>query len=121
MFCRCSLYIEFILSTLRLCLLQLIGGLADEKVRWRETVQQLDYMVNNVAGDVLLAAGYIAYLGPFTVSVWEGKCMLGRMMFECLSLIMSVFDYRTCPGQISPQKSNKINWKFYFLFDILYS
>lgn len=53
------------------CVWQLIGGLADEKVRWRETVQQLEYMVNNVAGDVLLAAGYIAYLGPFTVSVWE--------------------------------------------------
>ncbi|XP_026131005.1 dynein heavy chain 1, axonemal isoform X1 [Carassius auratus] len=45
---------------------KLIGGLADEKVRWRETVQQLEYMVNNVAGDVLLAAGYVAYLGPFT-------------------------------------------------------
>lgn len=55
---------------------QLIGGLADEKVRWRETVQQLEYMVNNVAGDVLLAAGYIAYLGPFTVSLWgrENTC-----------------------------------------------
>uniref|UniRef100_A0AAZ3Q3C2 Dynein heavy chain 1, axonemal n=1 Tax=Oncorhynchus tshawytscha TaxID=74940 RepID=A0AAZ3Q3C2_ONCTS len=47
--------------------LQLIGGLADEKVRWRETVQHLEYMVNNVSGDVLLAAGYVAYLGPFTV------------------------------------------------------
>ncbi|MCJ8744212.1 hypothetical protein PDJAM_G00116030 [Pangasius djambal] len=45
---------------------QLIGGLADEKVRWGETVQHLDYLVDNVAGDVLLAAGYIAYLGPFT-------------------------------------------------------
>ncbi|XP_013988847.1 dynein axonemal heavy chain 1 isoform X2 [Salmo salar] len=45
---------------------KLIGGLADEKVRWRETVQHLEYMVNNVSGDVLLAAGYVAYLGPFT-------------------------------------------------------
>uniref|UniRef100_A0A8D3C1H3 Dynein, axonemal, heavy chain 1 n=1 Tax=Scophthalmus maximus TaxID=52904 RepID=A0A8D3C1H3_SCOMX len=45
---------------------KLIGGLADEKVRWKETVQHLDYMVDNVAGDVLLSAGYIAYLGPFT-------------------------------------------------------
>nr|XP_019941835.1 PREDICTED: dynein heavy chain 1, axonemal [Paralichthys olivaceus] len=45
---------------------KLIGGLADEKVRWKETVQHLDYMVENVAGDVLLSAGYIAYLGPFT-------------------------------------------------------
>ncbi|XP_076603478.1 dynein axonemal heavy chain 1 [Chaetodon auriga] len=45
---------------------KLIGGLADEKVRWKETVQHLDYMVDNVAGDVLLSAAYIAYLGPFT-------------------------------------------------------
>ncbi|KAM9856968.1 dynein axonemal heavy chain 1 [Aulostomus maculatus] len=44
---------------------KLIGGLADEKVRWKETVQHLDYMVNNVSGDVLLSAGYVAYLGPF--------------------------------------------------------
>ncbi|TRY59872.1 hypothetical protein DNTS_035283 [Danionella cerebrum] len=45
---------------------KLIGGLADEKVRWKETVEQLEYMADNVAGDVLLAAGYVAYLGPFT-------------------------------------------------------
>ncbi|XP_066527086.1 dynein axonemal heavy chain 1 [Hoplias malabaricus] len=45
---------------------KLIGGLADEKVRWSETVQHLEYLVDNVAGDVLLAAGYVAYLGPFT-------------------------------------------------------
>uniref|UniRef100_A0A674D5A9 Dynein axonemal heavy chain 1 n=1 Tax=Salmo trutta TaxID=8032 RepID=A0A674D5A9_SALTR len=53
--------------------LQLIGGLADEKVRWRETVQHLEYMVNNVSGDVLLAAGYVAYLGPFTVSAYRAS------------------------------------------------
>ncbi|XP_066555780.1 dynein axonemal heavy chain 1 [Amia ocellicauda] len=45
---------------------KLITGLADEKVRWQETVASLDFMVDNVAGDVLLAAGYVAYLGPFT-------------------------------------------------------
>ncbi|KAI4880923.1 hypothetical protein NFI96_025448, partial [Prochilodus magdalenae] len=45
---------------------KLIGGLADEKVRWSETVQHLEYLVGNVSGDVLLAAGYVAYLGPFT-------------------------------------------------------
>ncbi|XP_028841933.1 dynein heavy chain 1, axonemal isoform X2 [Denticeps clupeoides] len=45
---------------------KLMGGLADEKERWKETVQKLEYMLNNIAGDVLLAAGYVAYLGPFT-------------------------------------------------------
>ncbi|XP_042305771.1 dynein axonemal heavy chain 1 isoform X2 [Sceloporus undulatus] len=45
---------------------KLINGLADERVRWQETVQNLDYMINNIAGDVLVSAGFIAYLGPFT-------------------------------------------------------
>lgn len=57
-----------ILSGFCIYFLQLISGLADEKVRWRETVQHLEYMVNNVAGDVFLSAGFVAYLGPFTVS-----------------------------------------------------
>ncbi|XP_019331155.1 dynein axonemal heavy chain 1 [Alligator mississippiensis] len=45
---------------------KLINGLADERVRWQDTVQNLDYMINNVAGDVLVSAGFVAYLGPFT-------------------------------------------------------
>ncbi|XP_054832932.1 dynein axonemal heavy chain 1 [Eublepharis macularius] len=45
---------------------KLINGLADERVRWQETVQNLDYMINNISGDVLVSAGFIAYLGPFT-------------------------------------------------------
>lgn len=47
---------------------KLIGGLADEKDRWKESVDKLEYVINNFVGDVLIAAGYIAYLGPFTVS-----------------------------------------------------
>uniref|UniRef100_A0A4W3IJM0 Dynein axonemal heavy chain 1 n=1 Tax=Callorhinchus milii TaxID=7868 RepID=A0A4W3IJM0_CALMI len=47
---------------------KLINGLSDEKVRWQDTVRNLEYMVNNVSGDVLLAAGCVAYLGTFTVS-----------------------------------------------------
>ncbi|XP_029455356.1 dynein heavy chain 1, axonemal [Rhinatrema bivittatum] len=45
---------------------KLITGLADEKVRWHETVQNLEFMVDNIAGDVLLSSGFVAYLGPFT-------------------------------------------------------
>ncbi|XP_072203968.1 dynein axonemal heavy chain 1 [Excalfactoria chinensis] len=44
----------------------LINSLADEKVRWKDAVENLDYKINNIAGDVLLAAGFVAYLGPFT-------------------------------------------------------
>ncbi|XP_069792874.1 dynein axonemal heavy chain 1 isoform X2 [Narcine bancroftii] len=45
---------------------KLLTGLSDEKIRWQETVQNLDHMIKNVAGDVLIAGGYVAYLGPFT-------------------------------------------------------
>ncbi|NXR16043.1 DYH1 protein, partial [Semnornis frantzii] len=44
----------------------LINSLADEKVRWQDAVKNLDYEISNVTGDVLLATGFVAYLGPFT-------------------------------------------------------
>ncbi|XP_071059360.1 dynein axonemal heavy chain 1-like [Pseudochaenichthys georgianus] len=59
---------------------KLIGGLADEKVRWKETVLNLEYMVNNVAGDVLLSAGYLAYLGPFT---GEYRAAMAEEWLQC--------------------------------------
>ena len=48
---------------------QLINSLADEKVRWQDTIENLDYKINSITGDMLVAAGFVAYLGPFTVSV----------------------------------------------------
>lgn len=48
---------------------QLINSLANEKMRWQDTVESLDYKINNITGDMLVAAGFVAYLGPFTVSV----------------------------------------------------
>lgn len=45
-----------------------MSGLGDEKIRWGENVKHLEYLISNVIGDVLAASGFIAYLGPFTVS-----------------------------------------------------
>ncbi|XP_014674130.1 PREDICTED: dynein heavy chain 1, axonemal-like [Priapulus caudatus] len=59
---------------------KLIGGLADEKDRWADTVKELDFLITNIVGDILVSAGSIAYLGPFTgeyraqlVSEWVVK------------------------------------------------
>lgn len=46
---------------------KLIGGLGGEKTRWSETAKQMHGLLGNVIGDVLLSAGAVAYLGPFTV------------------------------------------------------
>ena len=51
------------------CLSQLIGGLADEKIRWAELVTDADERLVNITGDVVISAGCVAYLGAFTVSV----------------------------------------------------
>jgi dynein heavy chain, axonemal len=45
---------------------QLIGGLGGEKTRWSQSAADLNLLLTNVVGDVLLAAGCVAYLGCFT-------------------------------------------------------
>ncbi|XP_035775701.1 dynein heavy chain 3, axonemal-like [Anopheles albimanus] len=45
---------------------QLIGGLGGEKRRWSECATNLHQSLSNVVGDVLLAAGCVAYLGCFS-------------------------------------------------------
>ncbi|KAM4652007.1 dynein axonemal heavy chain 1 [Discoglossus pictus] len=45
---------------------KLITGLSDERQRWQDTVQNLEKLLVNVTGDLLLCAGFLAYLGPFT-------------------------------------------------------
>ena len=45
---------------------KIIDGLAGEKVRWSETVTRLQKEGELLVGDCLVAAGMIAYSGPFT-------------------------------------------------------
>jgi dynein heavy chain, axonemal len=45
---------------------KLIGGLGGEKTRWTESAAALGAQLASLPGDMLLAAAYIAYLGPFT-------------------------------------------------------
>jgi len=41
----------------------------DEKDRWIESVTILNKTLANIVGDILIAAGFLAYLGLFTVSM----------------------------------------------------
>ena len=45
---------------------KLVVGLADEAQRWSQTVKVLEIDLVNLVGNILLAAGYISYVGPFT-------------------------------------------------------
>ena len=52
---------------------RLLGGLGGEKVRWMAAVQRLDASLRNVIGDVMVAAGGIAYIGAFTAKYREDQ------------------------------------------------
>jgi dynein heavy chain len=60
---------------------KLISGLGSERVRWSLSVETLDKQLQNIVGDVLLASGTIAYLGPFT---FEFRSNLLRQWSLCL-------------------------------------
>lgn len=48
---------------------KLISGLGGEKQRWALAVDAFDKKITNIVGDILLASGVIAYLGPFTAEL----------------------------------------------------
>ncbi|XP_071486244.1 dynein axonemal heavy chain 3-like [Diadema antillarum] len=53
---------------------KLIAGLGGEKERWMQLTEELSETYINIVGDVLLSAGVVAYLGPFTVS-FRQECL----------------------------------------------
>ena len=62
---------------------KLIGGLGGEKSRWTAAAENLQNIYDNLMGDVLISAGVIAYLGPFTLAFreqatnqWVGLCQV---------------------------------------------
>lgn len=50
---------------------ELIGGLGGEKDRWMSTAKSLGERYFLLTGDILIAAGVVAYLGPFTMDFRE--------------------------------------------------
>ena len=60
---------------------KLIGGLGGEKERWKQVAAGLKVDYTNLTGDVLLCAGYIAYLGAFTQPYREE--VLGKWIEQC--------------------------------------
>ena len=60
---------------------KLMSGLASEQVRWAQQVSRLTRDQSELVGTIVLAAGCVAYLGPFTahyrkrmVESWTTKC-----------------------------------------------
>ncbi|TPP41138.1 Dynein heavy chain and region D6 of dynein motor family protein [Leishmania donovani] len=92
---------------------QLMNGLASEQSRWVQTVAKLMAEKAGHPGTVALAAGAVAYLGPFTapyrnrlLQAWHAKCVelglpIGGSGFQ-LSSIMDPVRIRTWAQQGLP-------------------
>ncbi|XP_053607537.1 dynein axonemal heavy chain 3 [Plodia interpunctella] len=79
---------------------QLIGGLGGEKARWTELAIQLQDLLDNIIGDVLLSAGFIAYLGPYTVNYRREVLLLWNTRTSNLNIPCSeVFSLITTLGE----------------------
>lgn len=67
---------------------KLINGLGGEKTRWTQAAKDLQDIYDNLIGDVLISAGVIAYLGPFTAAFrdtctkdWVSQCLVSVKEF----------------------------------------
>lgn len=45
---------------------KLVSGLGSEAERWKVNASLLEEDLKNLVGNIMLAAGSLAYLGPFT-------------------------------------------------------
>lgn len=60
---------------------RLTAALSDEQVRWEDLIQGFEAKISNLTGDILVAAGGLAYLGAFThayreelLATWLAGC-----------------------------------------------
>jgi len=51
---------------------KLVGGLAGEAVRWKASEERLGIDLVNLVGNIMIAAGYVSYVGPFTAPFRKG-------------------------------------------------
>ncbi len=65
----------------------LINGLGGERSRWTEMVIKLQADYENVVGDIVISAGIIGYLGPFTQSFrCEAIAQWTSLLLEVITL-----------------------------------
>jgi dynein heavy chain len=68
---------------------KLLTGLADERIRWKETEESLNLKLKNLIGNMLMTSGILAYLGPFTapyrkklIKKWDGLIRSMKIPFS---------------------------------------
>ncbi|KAJ3093097.1 Dynein heavy chain 6, axonemal [Quaeritorhiza haematococci] len=79
---------------------KLTAALADEQIRWSDSVQKLNEQIDALVGNIFLSAACIAYYGAFTsnyrqelVATWKRRCTeIGIPVSEKFSLFDNLAD-----------------------------
>jgi dynein heavy chain len=75
---------------------KLIGGLGGEKDRWTEAAKNFQAIFENLLGDVMISAGVIAYLGPFTLA-FRDQCIADWIkVVKVIILVFTFFSLLIC-------------------------
>ena len=64
---------------------KLVSGLAGERTRWEETVKDLEEKMGFLIGDVLIAAAFLSYLGPF-LSNYRDELVMKKWLVEVIQV-----------------------------------
>ena len=83
-----------------MCIGRLISGLGGEQIRWTENKAEYGRELGDLVGNILFAAGCVAYLGPFNMSyrakltaAWTTQCKdLGIPVADEFSLASTLAD-----------------------------
>jgi hypothetical protein len=81
---------------------KLISGLGGEKARWTAAAASLGEQFVRLTGDVLLAAGQIAYLGPFTAAYRQVCGPMSSTGHRALFYLQSTIDVHAIRRQQRP-------------------
>eukprot|EP00658_Telonema_sp_P-2_P084456 TRINITY_DN9378_c0_g1_i3.p1 TRINITY_DN9378_c0_g1~~TRINITY_DN9378_c0_g1_i3.p1 ORF type:complete len:1690 (+),score=414.28 TRINITY_DN9378_c0_g1_i3:40-5109(+) len=68
---------------------RMIGGLGDEKIRYKEQVETLTRKLGCVEGDALLSSGFVTFLGPFTHNVRMSLLREWKKVVSAKGLLLS--------------------------------
>ena len=71
----------------------LIEGLSGERIRWTEASKNFEAQITRLVGDVLLATGFLSYVGPFnqefrnlTLKNWKKELITNKIPFSDVSM-----------------------------------
>ncbi|CAG5116906.1 unnamed protein product, partial [Candidula unifasciata] len=87
---------------------RLMSGLHSERVRWEEKVESLEENMGHLIGDVLIAAAFLSYLGPFLTTFRDEILLYWKKQIDKLK-IPCAYRFNFCTFMTKPTQLREWN------------